>query len=95
MRLILVLSAVTIALAAPAQGHLWYPRECCNDKDCRPADSVKELLGGNAEVRVGNDGMIVPHSLKRRKSKDERFHVCYNRINGAISVFCFFEPALS
>ena len=95
MKSIFVLSIVTIALIPPVLAHSWYPRECCNDKDCLPADSVKELPGGDAEVRVGNDVMIVPRSLKRRKSKDERFHVCYDRINGAVSVFCFFEPGLS
>ncbi len=95
MKVKFVLFAAAIAWIVPAHAHLWYPKECCNDKDCHEADNVTEMPDGSAQVRVGGDTMSVPRRLKRRKSLDEHYHVCYGKVNGAISVYCFFQPGLS
>jgi hypothetical protein len=91
----ILLVASTLALIASAHAHSWYPRECCNEKDCHPVDIVKEMPDGSAQVQVEGETVIVPRSLKRRKSKDEHYHLCYEKKPEGISIFCFFQPGLS
>jgi hypothetical protein len=82
-------------LIVPAHAHSWYPKECCTEKDCHETDSVKELPNGDTEVKVGSDMMTVPHGLKRRKSPDQHYHICYGTLHDSIVIYCFFEPGLS
>jgi hypothetical protein len=91
----IALLATALVWIAPAEAHSWYPRECCNDKDCHEADKVTKMPDGNVEVQVGSDILLVPSTMKRRRSQDQNFHVCYSKVNGAITVSCFFEPGLS
>lgn len=63
----------------------WYDEECCNLKDCEPVPVDAEW------VTVTDDGYrviissyevneLIPFdSPKIRESKDNRFHVCWNR----------------
>ncbi len=90
-----ILFAATIAWIVPAQAHSWYPKECCNEKDCHEVDNVTEMPDGSTQVRVGSDILSVPRTLKRRRSLDERYHVCYGKLNGTTSIYCFFQPGLS
>jgi hypothetical protein len=87
--------ALAIGLIAPAAGHSWYPLECCSGEDCHETDSVTEMPDGSAQVQVGSDSIVVPRSLKRRKSPDEHYHVCYGKNRESYVVYCFFQPAQS
>ena len=45
----------TVALSAPARAHSWYPKECCNDTDCAPVDSIARFVptsGGTPQLLI-------------------------------------------
>ncbi len=87
-------AAVTVTLMTMhAEGHSWYPLECCSEHDCHETDDVKELPDGSAEAKVSGETIVVPRSLKRRKSPDEHYHVCYGNLPGKTVIYCFFQPA--
>lgn len=79
------LALAVLLLASPAAGHEFYSKDCCDDKDCRPA--------ADGEVRETADGYViqsmkttVPFNDKRiRYSPDGRFHVCPFSAMGEIS----------
>jgi hypothetical protein len=82
----------------PAPGHSWYPKECCDDKDCAPVESVTQLVpagGGMPQIIVTSKygRAIVPQGFPVRESKDGRMHVCmrYSEF-GTMEVICLFVP---
>lgn len=71
--------ALTLALllvASPAVAHEFYEKDCCDDKDCRPAveGDVRETTEGYV---IDSMKITVPYGDKRlRYSPDGKFHVC-------------------
>jgi hypothetical protein len=95
----LVLS--TIGLWAPAHAHSWYPKECCSNYDCVPADSIMTDGRGGKIVVVGHTHIPIPDGFTARSSPDGRIHVCFRTVAGEqyggpdILPLCLFLPAQS
>jgi len=95
------LSIIAVAIFArltPANAHGWYPKECCDDRDCAPVESVAQFLpvgGGLPQVIVTSKHgtAIVPQGFPVRQSKDGRMHVCIRQNEfGGWDVMCLFMP---
>jgi hypothetical protein len=95
----LVLS--TIGLRTPAHPHSWYPKECCSNYDCVPADGIVVDGRGGKIALVGQTEIPIPDGFTARSSPDSRIHVCFRTTAGAqyggpdILLFCLFLPAQS
>jgi hypothetical protein len=101
-------AAAIMAFPAPAAPHThiepdgtavtWYPRECCNDGDCRPVVRIEQVPDGLWMTL--EDGYVVQIGPKdkRRRSLDARWHICLT-IDGVDNItpiiHCIFEPANS
>jgi hypothetical protein len=86
------------AAVAPAKGHDWYPKNCCNDMDCAPVESIVELVPagrGASQIFVTSKHgtTTVPLNFPVRESKDSRMHVCMRRHDsGDMDLICLFMP---
>lgn len=94
----LVVSAAAAAccwLAVPAMAHQWYPKTCCNDQDCFPADRVQRRGDGALEIDAWPVRVIVPPGFEARASRDNRVHVCVWRDGmGQYHARCLFLPGI-
>lgn len=80
-------------LASPGSAHSWYPRECCSNQDCIPADALVTDIGGNKVVRLGQMRIVIPRDLVLRPSLDDRVHICiYVNEHGRVIPLCVFVP---
>ena len=50
-------------MVSPARGHSWYPRECCSNRDCMPADRVETDDRGDLRVTVGQEADLGPAGI--------------------------------
>lgn len=95
------IALLTIAVTSLANGHSWYPHECCSDRDCGPADTVDTDATGHMIVGVGRRRIWIPFGLETRPSPDGRVHICFRVLTGELdgSTFtmplCLFMPAQS
>jgi hypothetical protein len=94
------LCAFSLAITAPcvAKPHSWYPRECCSNHDCMPADDVERDTQGITVVTVGHRRIWVPRGFAARLSPDNRIHICFvvSPEEGIPAVLvCLFLPAHS
>ena len=96
--LILIFLAATVFWRPPAIAHSWYPKECCDNRDCTPVTNVTRLVSkdGNRAFLVIVSPLgkaVVPADFPARVSKDGRIHVCmrYDPF-GDRSVVCLFMP---
>ena len=103
------LAAVSLfALAAPANPHThvdsdgravnWYPKECCNDRDCRPVVSIKAAPNGWWMTTGDGQTVLIGPSDARRPSLDARWHICSGpgeMDDAGPQIICVFEPANS
>src|SRR5215813_2607594 len=79
--------------AIGAQAHSWYPKVCCNDKDCLIVDKVDALPDGAELFHAGSITVIVPKYFKRMPSQDSHVHLCYYRVfTGEYRPRCVFVP---
>ena len=105
MRLSHVLWAtiVSFALSAPATSHThvdpdggtvaWYPKECCNDHDCRPVATVRRGEQGLWMTTVDGSTVLIGADQVRRPSRDMRWHICLSQdVYQNTVVQCVFEP---
>ncbi len=94
MRLGLGLAGLLVLMIpAPAGAHDWYPIECCSGIDCAPVDQAERREGDTLIVTSKHGTGIVPSSLTRRESKDNKMHVCMRRSwDGQMRVICVFLP---
>ena len=59
-----------------AQGHSWYDTDCCDTRDCRPAEAAEvTVVPDGFDVRVGKQFRHFGRT-EFRQSQDARFHVC-------------------
>lgn len=97
MALLVVLAALCFYIAfflTEARAHSWYDPECCSGKDCRPAKDVVVRDDGSIVITT-EDGIsvIVPPSLPRRQSHDNKWHVCpYPSSELVLRARCVYEP---
>jgi hypothetical protein len=98
---ILLAAVIAIAPGPPALAHSWYPKECCSDRDCMPADGIASDARGHRIVLVGARRIWIPNGLAARPSPDGRVHICFRVVAGELdnSTFtvpiCLFVPAQS
>ena len=57
---ILLVAALGSGNASAAAAHSWYPKECCSNHDCMPADGIESGSGGFI-VRVGDRRICIPY----------------------------------
>jgi hypothetical protein len=79
--------------SAAAQGHDWYPLECCSGQDCGPAETVERRADGSYRVTSrGLSAVIPPDYALWRKSPDGRIHVCIRKLrSGGEYLVCAFR----
>ncbi|MBN9263560.1 MAG: hypothetical protein J0I57_14875 [Hyphomicrobium sp.] len=94
MRLGLGLAVLPVLMIpAPASAHDWYPIECCSGIDCAPVDQAEFREGDTLVVTTKHGTGIVPSSMTRRESKDNKMHVCMRKSwDGQMRVICVFLP---
>ena len=82
-----------LMLPPGALAHEWYPRECCSDRDCAPADSVERRDDGSYLVVSRGMSAVIPADYRNwRKSTYGRIHVCIRRLrSGAEYLVCAFR----
>jgi hypothetical protein len=87
---------VGIGAAHVANAHSWYPKECCSNDDCMPADGISRDARGDTIVIVGRRRIWVPRGLVKRPSPDNRIHVCFgvDESNTLVAVCLFMPPAV-
>jgi hypothetical protein len=84
---------LALIVPAPASAHDWYPIECCHGMDCAPVDHAEVRDGATLVVTSKHGTGIVPSSMTRRESKDNRMHVCMRPVReGEMRVICVFLP---
>lgn len=89
---------VTVA-ASPSlsSAHSWYPKECCSNQDCMPADRIEVDARGDLRVIVGPLRIWVPRGFAVRPSHDTRIHICFREEKDLkfLMPLCLFVPAES
>jgi hypothetical protein len=89
---------VTVA-ASPSlsSAHSWYPKECCSNQDCMPADRIEVDARGDLRVIVGPLRIWVPRGFAVRPSLDRRIHICFREEKDLkfLMPLCLFVPAES
>lgn len=92
------LAGTALLCSTPASAHGWYPKECCNEMDCAPVQSMTRLVpaGGGLQQLVitsKHGKAVLPRDHPVRQSKDGRMHVCMRHDPfGEMEVICFFMP---
>ncbi len=93
---LIVLLASVLLSALPARAHDWYPYECCHYMDCAPVDRVDLSGPGGMTVTSRHGTAVVPETMPRRESRDQRMHVCMQPGRGGrMRVICVFIPPLT
>ena len=64
-----------LATTIPAKAHDWYPQECCSNKDCAPAYSIKHIDHRNIQATT-KFGTAIFGKHQIRPSKDCQYHAC-------------------
>ena len=97
-------AAAILIIAVPARAHdhkntdgtmtSWYPKECCDDGDCRPVTRVVRARQGLWMTTTDGYTVLVGPNDKRLPSRDMRWHICISRDIEALpeTVRCIFEP---
>lgn len=94
VRFMLLTALFAIYPGGPVVAHSWYPRECCDDNDCTPADAISTDVRGDLSVHIGNRRVWVPKGFNIRPSRDDRIHVCFFiDEHNFLMPLCLFMPA--
>ena len=90
--------ALTSFGSLPVTAHEWYPKECCNDHDCVPVQSVERVVpagGGDPYlvVKSARGYAVIRSNFPVRQSKDGRMHICIGHYDrDEFEPICFFAP---
>jgi hypothetical protein len=93
-----ILASTAVSHGTPVRAHDWYPKECCNAKDCAPVEATAWSLPAAGALRqlvvTSKHGTAtVPHDFPVQESKDGRMHVCIRQNeHGGWDVMCLFMP---
>lgn len=99
-RTLISVTLLTAGLKFPAHAHSWYPKECCSEHDCMPADAMVTNEQGEKVVIVGPHRISIPRRLASRSSPpDSRIHICFAVRTSEYGPYdlplCLFLPAQS
>jgi len=89
---------VTVAVSPTlSSAHSWYPKDCCSNQDCMPADRIEVDARGDLRVVVGRLRIWVPRGFAVRPSQDRRIHICFREEKDLkfLMPLCLFMPAES
>lgn len=103
MRLLILIILLVLG-SSPAISHKWYPKHCCNEKDCRMLKLLRKT--GTAMVfsdpfKDGGELVINYKDLRYAEigeSPDGEYHVCTIMDAEAEmydAIRCFFQPKLN
>lgn len=96
VRILTALGLLVSALPSQVYAHSWYPKECCSNRDCMPADAIERDVRGDWQVRVGRRKIWVPQGFAIRPSRDDRIHICFHLDDHKFLMpLCLFLPAQS
>jgi hypothetical protein len=73
----------------------WYPKDCCNDGDCRPVASIQPAKNGVWLTTVDGYTVLIGNNETRRPSRDTKWHICLGPadvISNAPTITCIFAP---
>jgi len=97
-------ATAVVPIAAKSHTHVdpdgaavsWYPKECCDDGDCRPVVGAKRTTRGVWLTTVDGYTVLVGPNDVRLPSRDARWHICVGPIDVVSlvpTITCIFEPA--
>ena len=96
--------AASLALGAAAYAHVhrssdgtvvrWYPKDCCDDGDCRPVTHIQVQADGFLLTTEEGATFFVSFQMTRKQSLDNRWHICVGSTEQP-EIRCVFEPARS
>jgi hypothetical protein len=91
MRKLVFLLVLAQLLANAAGAHSWYPKECCNDHDCRPVPCAELVRGKQG---LGWLNRVIFNERQIHDSQDDLCHVCVLSYVGYVSYVpvCAFIP---
>lgn len=97
----------TLFVSGSALAHSWYPKECCDDRDCAPVISKVLLENGDYEVTTKIGKALLPKNFKAfGASEDNAEHACMmptymtdqweeaTPSNYNYSLICYFVPGV-
>jgi len=78
MRTQAIAAALIAALVTTTDGHSWYTKECCHDKDCHPVpcEEIEKIADGwQWRDKATKQRYWFPHD-RLHASHDQACHVC-------------------
>lgn len=83
-----IAAAIFFLLPVEALAHSWYDKDCCDERDCRPATPEEVQVVPNG-FTVRYKGMVRNFSRTEfRPSQDGRYHICVT----PVIIRCLYVP---
>ncbi len=90
-----ILALGTAAIAFRAEAHSWYPKRCCHDQDCFPAERTWRLADGTLVLSHGAIFVRVAPGFPIEPSPDGKSHFCVYDSGAGPEPRCVFLPTQS
>ncbi len=91
----LVVGAVAVLPVIPVAAHSWYPKRCCHDRDCFPAERMWRLEDGTLVLTHGAIFVRVAPGFPIEASPDGKSHFCVYESGFGHEPRCVFLPTQS
>lgn len=96
----LVAMLISFLISASANAHVWYPNDCCNDRDCAVITSMTEMPNGNLRIETEHGFAFAPRGFQPKSSLDEYAHACLRQIGPdeehmGWMLICLFLPGIA